>query len=367
MDISFYIIIILLVLIVFAFYMIYRELSKQSYIIQEGYNFIKMKDEIIDAKIIQHINETMGKIRDSNIENIKQLQNILLLNNQPITKITNSNHFTETDSEYIKDIHIKYLSDTTKNKINESYFMSNELKNNHDTDTDIALYNTDTRNNDTRHNDTSINDTSINDTSNNDYRSSDNLIKNILLNKLYDLNQVDKSYTTNNKIIEINPPILKINQTNNINNINNHEDDQMIKDIDTLDKQNDNHDDNHDNNDQGDQTIKIDILDKNNDDDKINNNIPIVEYPVEQIVLGDNDNISKISNNTHKIKGTLIKEVDLSILNYNNIRMCNEYHVDTLKKIAKYYSIKITNDNSKPLKKEELYAKIKDHLNTINS
>src|SRR5689334_20316910 len=117
MDVSYIIIIVLFALILFACYMIYREILKQTDIIQYHSRstnaLIDTRIKELDTNISDNINTAMNKIKTMNTENMRQLHNITLLNSQPITKITNPNHFTETDSDYRNnEINIRYLSDT---------------------------------------------------------------------------------------------------------------------------------------------------------------------------------------------------------------------------------------------------------------
>ena len=118
MDSLFYIIIVLLALILFASYMVYRELGRLNYIILQESKSTKVliEKQIFDSnnriseELSTNFNSCINRIKTMNTENIRQLQNITLLNNQPITKIINPNHFTETDSDCRNESNIKYLS-----------------------------------------------------------------------------------------------------------------------------------------------------------------------------------------------------------------------------------------------------------------
>ena len=58
----------------------------------------------------------------------------------------------------------------------------------------------------------------------------------------------------------------------------------------------------------------------------------------------------------------MIKNIDPSTITYESLKSHNDYYVDALKKTAKAFSIKITGDNGRLLKKDILFDKIKDHL-----
>lgn len=447
MDSMFYIMIVFLALIVFAFYMIYREISKQGDITHEECKSIRIQINNLDGKISDNVNTTINKIKTLNADNIQQLQNIILLNNQPITKITNSNHFTETDSEYIKDVqhNIKYLSDTkdqtqdkNKKNNNDSYFMSNnESKNKinntehsskskkssqNDETTDIVLYNPDKDNHDNvitvpiPARDTllpSIDDDEISDSS---------------LDNLFDgEDNVNNNNSTKHVIKFVHPEAKLEDESDDESDDDDDDDDdyELENDSETEDEEENDDDNEQCSADSECSDINKEIKDavKNNSlvrpyvldnnailllenkiENKIVDNIPVFEAELDnisnyslgadedQVVLGthkkkknDNDNNSKTTNSTKATNMTketnitketnmtkettntnnkllMIKEVDPKTITYDNIRPVNEYYLDALKKMAKAYAIKLTNEDNKALKKEELYKKIKEHL-----
>src|SRR5207253_338375 len=55
---------------------------------------------------------------------------------------------------------------------------------------------------------------------------------------------------------------------------------------------------------------------------------------------------------------TMIRDIDPLTITFNTLKTHNNYHVDALKKLAKAYSIKITGDNGRLLKKDILFNKI---------
>ena len=92
----------------------------------------------LEKNITNKINSEINLFLSKTKESMNQFQKINLLNNQPITKMTN--HFTETDSNDGKN-NIKYLSDSRNppkpNNINkqDSFYMSDKTN-----DTHILLY-----------------------------------------------------------------------------------------------------------------------------------------------------------------------------------------------------------------------------------
>ena len=121
-----YLVILLMIFVVIGFYIIYREVTKLNTEINNLKLDVIKQSETSNEKIINTINYSTNKIKSSTNETLKQL-NINLLNNQPITKIINPNHFTETESDFRNDI--RYLSETKDNivhKHDKSYYLSHD-------------------------------------------------------------------------------------------------------------------------------------------------------------------------------------------------------------------------------------------------
>jgi hypothetical protein len=131
MDYKF--VILLLVLVgIFLFMYNEREVVKKD--IENKY--LELNDNIntglrnLRTKFQTDLGACVNRIKTTNAEFINQARKINLINSQPITNMTNSNYYTETDSNDKKNEPIKYLSDvdTVNNKLSKN-ILSDNLKN----------------------------------------------------------------------------------------------------------------------------------------------------------------------------------------------------------------------------------------------
>lgn len=98
------------------------------------YFYIKTKNDYADIKnhIDKKFDENFEKIKNFNNDCISQVRKMNLIQNEPIRK---SNYYTENDNDSDSDINnnqgaMKYLSDSTLDKKNDSYFyMSQDDRN----------------------------------------------------------------------------------------------------------------------------------------------------------------------------------------------------------------------------------------------
>jgi len=110
-----------------------REVAKKE--IENKY--LELNDNIntglrnLRTKFQTDLGACVNRIKTTNAEFINQARKINLINSQPITNMTNSNYYTETDSNDKKNEPIKYLSDvdTVNNKLSNQNILSDKLKN----------------------------------------------------------------------------------------------------------------------------------------------------------------------------------------------------------------------------------------------
>ena len=127
---------IILLALLFIVIMTYRELTIMKHDLNNNVDVlidsVKQETNLTVLKIQSSVTKCMTHVKDVNLENMKQLKKITMLNNQPIMRITN--HYTETDESLHTDMRSNRYTEIdntnqknslkNNNSIGDVYYMS---------------------------------------------------------------------------------------------------------------------------------------------------------------------------------------------------------------------------------------------------
>lgn len=340
--------VILLLVIIAVFMFLYKELDNIK-------NDIKSKfEELTEATTINlrnmrskfqtDLGTCVSRIKTHNADFINQARRINLINAQPVTYVSGSNYYTETDSE--KKQMLQYLSDVRQNvKPKEStLYMSDESrkkksdrqKSSHKSKSDEKIEIEETEIKEIRGLD---NNSKNSESSRNNNTQNIHILENILEESNEDETEnLDESSKSESVVIDINQFIANDKQDETKNE--EHDDEEN----NTVDSSEESEDNSSEQSGYGNITL--------GSSKKGNNGI------IPKFIIGKtNDNGS-------------ISTVDAEHINLKTLKSVDTYTKKELEKIAKVYSLPSTykSDDGKRIqyKKEDLYQLIKDHLNTKN-
>lgn len=345
--------VILLLVIIAVFMFLYKELDNIK-------NDIKSKfEELTEATTINlrnmrskfqtDLGTCVSRIKTHNADFINQARRINLINAQPVTYVSGSNYYTETDSE--KKQMLQYLSDVRQNvKPKEStLYMSDESrkkksdkqKSPHKSKSDGKIEIEETEIKEIKGLD---NNSKSSESQKNKNKQNIDILENILEESNEDETEnYDESSKSESVVIDINQFIAGDKQDGTkdleVNNTKIESDEN-----DTVNSGEESEDDSSEQSGYGNITL--------GSSKKGNNGI------IPKFIIGKtNDNGS-------------ISTVDAEHINLKTLKSVDTYTKKELEKIAKVYSLPSTykSDDGKRIqyKKEDLYQLIKDHLNTKN-
>ena len=400
MDYKF--VILLLVLVgIFLFMYNEREIVKKE--IENKY--LELNDNIntglrnLRTKFQTDLGACVNRIKTTNAEFINQARKINLINSQPITNMTNSNYYTETDSNDKKNEPIKYLSDvdTINNKLSNQNILSDKLKNSkksnsiksdnfnitelskHNTEDNVKidynkyivhstenkkLYKEDIKEkikqnkNSDNNTDSDINDNnSISEHINidiNQFNLNNKDIDNLLFqkNKL-DISPIDLS----DKKDSINEKEDSINEKEN--SINEKEDSSVEKE-DSSDEKEDSSVEKEDS------SVEKENSSVEKEDSEFIASLPNKDFGEITIGSKKGDKGKKLSLNIRNDDNNSIATNDIPKLNIKNLKILDDYTKKNLEKIAKVHCVPISYKSTEgkriQYKKDELYEKIKQFI-----
>lgn len=403
-------IIIIVIILLGAFMFLYYELSKiRSDTKENSLNtklFIEKNNSQLKKQIQTMMDSSTEKIKMINAENIQQVRKMNIIQNEPIKIKKTSNYYTENDSDCEFGQAIKYLSESTldakKNIANGNHNESNPYMSQDDKISKTSDFKV-LKN---KKNSTDSSTEQCDQFNKDNYISSENNFQNSQDHIFFVVNQkhvfpTDKCESMLFKNYDVgsakNKLYIDAIKKNTGVLINDDEYDDDINNIKTKISNNIKEDDN-DNCSFGDESIEIyseNSLDKENSQSNKNyisdNNKEIIEIDTKELLKEisdvqklnenksnnqeidvDNLNKSNISSDIEDVEEYIDEESsiqtnELGDINKKTFKNINNYKMDALKKIAKFYKVPLSikeNGKYRAYNKNELYSKIKKALNS---